>query len=84
MQVLNYSDFRKNLKSVLDTTAENHDTVIISRSKDKDVVLLSLHEYNSWMETMYLLSTEKNRTRLLTAVENVEKGNFEQHSLIED
>lgn len=84
MEVVNYTEFRKNLKSVLDKTVDNHETVIISRSHDKDVVLLSLHEYNSWMETMHLLRSPNNRKRLLEAIQDVEKGNFEQHNLIEE
>ncbi len=84
MEVLNYTDFRKNLKSVLDRAVDNQETVIISRSHDRDVVLLSLHEYNSWVETMHLLSTERNRTRLLNSIANIEHGNFEQHELIEE
>ncbi|NDC40533.1 MAG: type II toxin-antitoxin system Phd/YefM family antitoxin [Chitinophagia bacterium] len=84
MEVLNYTDFRKNLKSVLDRTVDNHETVIIARSNDRDVVLLSLQEYNSWMETMRLLSTERNRARLLASVQQIEKGNFEQQALIEE
>jgi antitoxin YefM len=84
MQVLNYTDFRKNLKTVLDKTVDNHEVTIISRSEDRDVVILSLHEYNSWMETMYLLRSENNRKRLLGSIEQVEKGNYESHDLIED
>ena len=58
MEVLNYTDFRKNLKSVLDKTVDNHDITIISRSRDRDVVILSLSDYNSWMETRFLLKSE--------------------------
>jgi antitoxin YefM len=46
------------MKSVLDSTVENLETIIISRSNDKDVVLLSLKDYNSWMETMYFMRSE--------------------------
>ena len=84
MQVLNYTDFRKNLKSILDKTVDDHEVTIISRSKDKDVVLLSLHDYNSWMETMYLLRSEQNRKRLMESVERTEKGQYESHDLIEE
>lgn len=84
MQVLNYTDFRKNMKSVLDKTVADHETIIISRSDDKDVVLLSLKDYNSWMETMYLLRSERNRTRLLEAIDRTEKSDFLSHDLIED
>ena len=84
MEVLNYTDFRKNLKVVLDRAVDNQETVIISRSQNRNVVLLSLHEYNSWVETMHLLSTASNRSRLLNAIANIEKGNLEHHELIED
>ena len=84
MQVLNYTDFRKNLKSVLDKTVEDHEVVIISRSQDKDVVLLSLQDYNSWMETMYLLRSERNRARLRESIERTEKGEYESHELLEE
>lgn len=84
MQVLNYTDFRKNMKSVLDKTVEDHEVTIISRSKDKDVVLLSLQDYNSWMETMHLLRSNNNRKRLVDAIERVEKGNFIENNLIEE
>ena len=84
MQVLNYTDFRKNLKTVLDKTVDDHEVTIISRSEDRDVVILSLHEYNSWIETMYLLRSENNRKRLADAIDDTEKGIFESHDLIED
>ncbi len=84
MEVLNYTDFRKNLKSVLDKTVENHEVVIISRSQNKDVVILSLDDYNSWMETMHLLRSERNRTRLMDALDRTEKADFVSHDLIEE
>ena len=84
MEVFNYTDFRNNLKSVLDKTVENHEVIIISRSQNKDVVLLSLDDYNSWMETMHLMRSERNRTRLMEAIERTEKGDFTSHDLIEE
>ena len=84
MQVVNYTEFRKNLKSVLDNTIDSHDVTIITRAKDKDVVLISLHEYNSWLETMHLLRSERNRNRLIDSVDRIEKGIIEHHNLIEE
>jgi antitoxin YefM len=84
MEVFNYTDFRNNLKSVLDKTVENHEVIIISRSQNKDVVLLSLDDYNSWRETMHLMRSERNRTRLMEAIERTEKGDFISHDLIEE
>ncbi len=84
MEVLNYTDFRKNLKSVLDKVSNDEEVVIVSRSKNKNVVVISLKEYNSLKETMYLLSTEKNRKRLKESISEMEKGKFYSNSLIED
>ena len=84
MQVLNYTDFRKNLKSVLDNTIDNQDVTIISRGSERDVVIISLNDYNSWMETMYLLRSEQNRARIIESLEQIEKGEFESHDLIEE
>ena len=83
MEVLNYTDFRKNLKSVLDKVSNDEEVVIVSRSKNKNVVVISLKEYNSLKETMYLLSTEKNRKRLKESISEMEKGKFYSNSLIE-
>jgi len=84
VQVVNYTEFRKNLKSVLDKTIDNHEVVIVSRSNDNDVVLISLKQYNSWMETLFLLRSERNRSRLLESMANIEKGNIQAHDLIEE
>lgn len=64
MEVVNYTEFRKNLKVNLDLVSDDFETVIIARPDKKNVVLISLDEYNSINETMHLLSTEKNRKRL--------------------
>ncbi len=84
MTVVNYSDFRKNLKLNLDSACDNKETVIVSRSNNKNVAIISLDEYNSWQETRYLLSTANNRKRLEEAVKQVEQGIFERHNLIEE
>ncbi len=83
MEVLNYTEFRKDLKASLDKVSNNEDVIIVSRSKNKNVVVLSLKEYNSWKETMYLLSSENNRKRLQHSINEMKKGKFHSHKLIE-
>ncbi len=84
MEVLNYTEFRKDLKASLDKVSRDEDVIIVSRGKNKNVVLLSLKEYNSWKETNYLLSSEKNRKRLQHAINEMKRGKFHSHKLIED
>ena len=67
------------LNSVIDDVEE----VIIKRKDQKDLVLISLEEYNSLVETNYLLSG-KNREVLLESIAEVNKGNKEYKDLIAD
>ncbi|GAB3904105.1 type II toxin-antitoxin system prevent-host-death family antitoxin [Larkinella knui] len=84
MQVVNYTEFRRSMKAKLDQVSDDGDTVIINRSENKNVVLISLREYNSLKETLHLLSSEKNRKRLVDAIERTNRGDFEIHDLIDD
>jgi antitoxin YefM len=84
MEVLNYTEFRKELKSSLDKVSNDEDVIVVSRGKNKNVVVISLNEYNSLKETMYLLSTEKNRKRLQESITEMKKDQFSSHSLIEE
>ena len=51
------SDFRKDIKRYLDNVTKNFETLIINRGKDNSVVIISLDEYNSLMETVHLLTS---------------------------
>ncbi|MEY2792907.1 MAG: hypothetical protein RJA76_899 [Bacteroidota bacterium] len=72
MVVTNMSDFRNNMKKYLDQITQDHKTVIMSRSNDQAVVMISLEEYNSIKETQYLLSTKANREHLLASIEDAQ------------
>ena len=74
MQVVTYSEFRKHLKENLDNACDNKEPIIVSTSHNKNVVFISLDEYNSWQETSYLLSTDNNRQRLLDAIKETEQS----------
>ena len=84
MQVVNYTEFRRSMKVKLDQVSDDGETVIINRSENKNVVLISLREYNSLKETLHLSGSEKNRNRLTSAIERTNQGEYESHELIED
>jgi|JI6StandDraft_1071083.scaffolds.fasta_scaffold63853_3 antitoxin YefM len=83
MEVVNYTEFRKNLKANLDLVSDDFETVIIARPDKKNVVLISLDEYNSINATMHELSSENNRKRLEESIAEFKKGNFLKKKLIE-
>jgi len=83
MEVLNYTEFRKGLAKNLNKVNDDAEIVVVSRSKGKNVVVMSLEEYNSIQETLHLMSTPANRKRLEEAMKNVEEGIFIKRDLIE-
>jgi antitoxin YefM len=84
MEVLNYTEFRRNLAKSLDMINDDAETVIVSRSKGKNVVVMGLTEYNSLMETLHLMSSEANRKRLQEAIDEMNSGKHHPNKLIED
>ncbi len=83
MNVLNYTTLRSKLKDVLDTVIDNNETVVVNRGT-KNAVIISLDEYNSWIETMHLLSTKANRDRLEQAIERDKNGQKIKKALIKE
>ena len=74
MEVVNYTEFRRNLAKNLDMVSDDAETVIVSRTKGKNVVVMGLAEYNSIMETLHLLSTSANRKRLEESIDQLNAG----------
>jgi antitoxin YefM len=78
------SDFRQNVKSYLDKVWDNYDMLLVKRPDNKDVVVLSLDEYNAMYETHHLLRSEANRQHLLKGMSEVNKGKVKPKLLIEE
>ncbi|MCB0651597.1 MAG: type II toxin-antitoxin system Phd/YefM family antitoxin [Saprospiraceae bacterium] len=83
MKIVNYTDLRLNLKKWLDLVINDVEEVIIKRKDNKDLVLISLEEYNSLKETNYLLSG-KNREILLKSLDEAKSGKTKEQDLIEE
>lgn len=78
MEITTYSNFRQHLKSFLDKVMESNTPLYVKRTKGEDVVVLSKSDYESMEETLYVLSSEKNRTHLLESIKQAEKGEVEK------
>ncbi len=52
MLAVNYSNIRKNLKEYCDKATEDDETVIVTRKNEKNVVIMSLEQYNSIMRSI--------------------------------
>jgi len=83
MQVISLTEARNNLKSVFDSVYLDHEEVVIHRKGRENVVVISMDEYNSMKETNYLLSSPKNKERLLSSLQHAKEGKTFEKELIE-
>jgi antitoxin YefM len=81
MDVLTYTDARANLKAVMDRVVEDRTQVVVTRQKSEAVVMMSLADWNAMEETMHLLSTPSNSSRLRESVEQLEAGHGKVRAL---
>ena len=73
---LSLSEFISNLDNELDFIGNNNtNQLIIKRPKSKgSIVLISEAKFNSMQETLYLLSSKKNREHLLESIQQFKEG----------
>ncbi len=84
MRVINFSDARNRLKSVLDQVVEDADYTVISRRDAEDAVVMSLDQFNGLMETVHLLKSPANAAHLAKSIDQYRSGNVESHELTDD
>ncbi len=84
MQAITYSEARNNLAKHIDRVIDDCDFTVITRQKGEATVLMSLREFESWKETLFLLSG-KNGPRLLKAVDDINnRRNLVQHEWVDE
>ena len=83
MEFVNYTEFRKSLTKNLNKVNDDAEIVVVSRSKGKKVVVMSLEEYNAIQETLHITKSATSQKRLDSAIAEMEKGKFKKHALLE-
>lgn len=83
MDAITYTAARANLADTMDRVCEDHEAIIITRSGQQAVVMLSLDDYKAMEETAYLLRSPKSARRLLEAVAQLDSGRGKQRKLME-
>lgn len=84
MRAASFTDFRKNMATMLDQVVDGHEPVIITRSGGKPgAVVMSAEDFASWQETAYLLRSPANAARLRDGIAEFEAGGGTARNLIE-
>ena len=84
MRVINFSEARNRLKTVLDQVVDDADYTVISRRDAEDAVVMSLDQFNGLMETVHLLKSPANAAHLAKSIEQYQKGKVQQQELTDD
>ena len=80
MIAVNYSTIRKNLKSYCDKVTDEHETVIVTRKDEKNVVIISLEEWNALSKAA---RNAEYLSMLDRSFEQLRSGKGVKHELIE-
>lgn len=83
MDTITYSAARAALADTMERVVNNHEPVIITRSREQSVVMLSLEDYKAMEETAYLLRSPKSAQRLLESIAQLESGRGKARELAE-
>ncbi|MBQ1658750.1 MAG: type II toxin-antitoxin system prevent-host-death family antitoxin [Clostridia bacterium] len=80
MLAVNYSTMRDNLKSYCDKATDEAETVIVTRKNEKNVVLISLDQYNALTKAV---RNAEYLAKIDQSIAQLEAGKGQQHELIE-
>lgn len=83
MRVVNFSEARNSLKSVINRVIEDADYTVIARRDAPDAVVMSLDTFNSLMETVHLLKSPANAAHLARSIEQYRQGKLTQQGLMD-
>jgi len=84
MEAMTYTQVRQNFAAVMNEVCDDHSPVIITRQSSDPVVLISLKDYNSIQETLYLMKSPANYAHLLESIKEVEEGRVQARELFNE
>lgn len=68
MRVVNFSEARNSLKTLINQVIDDADYTVITRRDAPDAVVMSLDTFNSLMETVHLLKSPANAAHLAKSI----------------
>jgi antitoxin YefM len=83
MDTITYTAARAKLAQTMDRVCDDHEPLIITRSRQQSVVMMSLEDFKALEETAYLLRAPRNAKRLLEAISSLEGGDGKERRLAE-
>lgn len=80
MLAVNYTTIRNKFKDYCDEVTDNNETVIVTRKEEKNVVIISLENYNQLMKAV---RNAEYLAKLDRGFNQISAGTLQKHDLIE-
>ena len=83
MNAVTLNDAKHNLERLITRAIVDAEPTIICTDDGQKVVFMSLDEFNSWQETLYLLSNPANAAHLRQSIAEANAGRMQQRVLLD-
>ena len=84
MKASSFSQVRNNFKEFCDYATEDFETIIITRERGENVVMISESEYNNLIENLYVRSNPEYYNELLESIDQLKKGKGKMRTLLDE
>jgi antitoxin YefM len=74
MNAVTLADAKENLEQLIEQVLTDAEPAILCTEKGDQIVLVSLDEFNSWKETIYLLGNPANAAHLRESIAEARAG----------
>lgn len=72
MKIVSLSELRANIAKHFDSVEADRDELIVTRQNREPMVVMSLADFESWKETIYLTASPANRDHLLRSIRSLD------------
>ena len=83
MNAVTLNDAKQNLEQLIKQVIVDAEPAIVCTETGEQVVLISLDEFNSWKETIYLLSNPANAAHLRKSLAEASAGQIQEKELVD-
>ncbi len=83
MVAVNYTQFRNEMKNHMDLVADGYETLVVTRKKNRNVVVISEETYNNLLENIHVMGNKNNYDWLMESKKQLDAGKAKKHELIE-
>ena len=76
MRTTSYNDFSNNVGAIFSSVVDDRDTYIVNEGEERNVVLMSLEDYNAIMETLYIMSSPGTMADIRESERQIKEGRY--------